>query len=51
LELIRGNKPDLVLMDINLPGMDGFDAFEVMRDDSEMCDIPVIALTANAMPR
>ncbi|SCA57451.1 putative Histidine kinase [Candidatus Terasakiella magnetica] len=51
LELIKQDKPDLVLMDINLPGMDGFQAFEVMRDDPYMGDIPVIALTANAMPR
>ena len=51
LELIRQDKPDLVLMDINLPGIDGFEAFEVMRDDEYLCDIPVIALTANAMPR
>lgn len=51
LELIKHSKPDLVLMDINLPGMDGFEAFEVMRDDPNMSDIPVIALTANAMPR
>jgi len=51
LELIRQDRPDLVLMDINLPGMDGFEAFEVMHDDKTLCNIPVIALTANAMPR
>ncbi|NVJ90439.1 MAG: response regulator [Methylocystaceae bacterium] len=51
LELIHQNKPDLVLMDINLPGMDGFEAFEVLRDDPQTSDIPIIALTANAMPR
>lgn len=51
LELIRQDKPDLVLMDINLPGIDGFQALEIMHDDDALCDIPVIALTANAMPR
>ncbi len=51
LELIKQDKPDLVLMDINLPGMDGFEAFAVMKEDTYMSDIPVIALTANAMPR
>ena len=51
LQCAERDKPDLVLMDINLPGIDGFEAFEVMRDDADMSDIPVIALTANAMPR
>lgn len=51
LELIRHEKPDLVLMDINLPGMSGFKAFEVIKSDDAINHIPVIALTANAMPR
>lgn len=49
-ELMKDQKPDLVLMDINLPGMSGFEAYEMMKDDPNLNDIPVIALTANAMP-
>jgi len=43
-------KPDLVLMDICLPGIDGIAAFKSLRADSKTASIPVIALTASAMP-
>jgi two-component system, sensor histidine kinase and response regulator len=42
--------PDLVLMDINLPGMSGIEVLHWMRDRSRLRDIPVIAVSANAMP-
>lgn len=42
--------PDIILMDINLPGMDGFDALRCLRDNERTRTIPVIALSANAMP-
>ena len=49
IEVIRQELPDLVLMDINLPGMSGFDALAVLRSDEITGKIPVIALSANAM--
>jgi len=51
LELIRARRPDLVLMDINLPGMSGIEARRRLREDPETCSIPVIALSAAALPR
>ena len=49
--LARQQRPDLILMDINLPGMSGYGALQILRDDPATRDIPVIALSANAMPR
>ena len=43
------NKPDLVIMDISLPGMDGPEVLQRMRADEHLKDLPVIALTAHAM--
>ena len=49
LYLARTNRPDLILMDINLPGMDGYEALEVLKNDPGTRSTPVIALSANAM--
>jgi two-component system, cell cycle response regulator DivK len=49
LALARARHPDLVLMDVQLPGMDGVQALSRLRSDPETCNIPVIALTAFAM--
>ena len=49
IELARSRKPDLVLMDIQLPGMNGIDALKVLRDDASTAHIPVIAVTASVM--
>ncbi|MDI3285788.1 PAS domain S-box protein [Polyangium sp. 15x6] len=51
IELARARKPEVVLMDINLPGMSGFDALRKLREWPETRAIPVIALSAAAMDR
>ena len=43
--------PDLILLDINLPGMNGFEALLRLKDNPDTCDIPVVAISANAMER
>lgn len=48
--LAQANPPDVILMDINLPGMDGFEALAVLKADARTRVIPVIALSADAMP-
>jgi two-component system cell cycle response regulator DivK len=49
IELARTRKPSLILMDIQLPGMDGFAAFRLLRQIPETHRTPVIAVTASAM--
>lgn len=49
LEIARAQQPDLVLMDIQLPGMDGITAFRLLRADPLTKRVPVIAVTASAM--
>jgi PAS domain S-box-containing protein len=51
LEVAREALPDVVLMDVNLPGANGFDALTVLSRDPITAHIPVIAISANAMPR
>jgi two-component system cell cycle response regulator DivK len=49
VELARAHTPALVLMDVQLPGMDGVQALATLRRDAHTASIPVIALTAQAM--
>nr|WP_240538556.1 ATP-binding protein [Rhodoferax sp. PAMC 29310] len=50
MALARAHLPDVILMDINLPGITGLQALGLLREDPATCHIPVLALSANAMP-
>jgi signal transduction histidine kinase/ActR/RegA family two-component response regulator len=50
IELARSTQPDVILMDINLPGISGLHALRILLDDPSTAHIPVVALSANAMP-
>lgn len=49
IELARSHQPDLVLMDVQLPGMDGVEALGRLRADAGAREVPVVAVTAFAM--
>ena len=49
LELARARAPDLILMDIQLPGMNGIDALKALRAEPATAAIPVVAITASVM--
>jgi CheY-like chemotaxis protein len=49
IQLAHDNLPDLILMDIQLPGMDGLQATKLIKQDPSLKSIPVIALTSYAM--
>jgi two-component system, cell cycle response regulator DivK len=49
LALARGHPPDLVLMDMQLPDMDGIETLEGLRAEEAMAGVPVLAVTAQAM--
>ena len=51
LPMVRKEKPDLVLMDIHLPGMNGIEALAKLRAEPETRTIPVFAFTASVMPQ
>jgi PAS domain S-box-containing protein len=51
IQLARANHPEVILMDINLPGISGIEALKILHEDPETAHIPVVALSANAMPR
>lgn len=49
VEMTRDHRPDLVLMDMSLPIMDGWSAVRAIKADEDVCHIPVMALTAHAI--
>ncbi|WP_370446389.1 PAS domain S-box protein [Glaciimonas sp. PCH181] len=51
IQLARAYRPDIILMDINLPGISGFGALKILREDPATAHIPIMALSANAVPR
>jgi len=51
IETARASLPDVILMDINLPGISGVAAMRILSEDPKTAHIPVIALSANAIPR
>jgi PAS domain S-box-containing protein len=50
IDMARNHLPDVILMDINLPGISGVEALNALRDDPATKHIPVLAISANAMP-
>ena len=51
IALARTHQPEVILMDINLPGISGIQALKILREDPATKHIPVLAISANAMPR
>jgi CheY-like chemotaxis protein len=51
VEIAHLSQPNMILMDINLSGMDGFEALKILGSDPATAHIPVVAISANAMPR
>ncbi|MDP2170020.1 MAG: ATP-binding protein [Rhodocyclaceae bacterium] len=51
IALARAHLPEVILMDVNLPGLSGIEALKILREDPATAHIPVLAISANAMPR
>ena len=51
IEMAHASRPQVILMDINLPGISGIEALHILAEDAATAHIPVIALSANALPR
>jgi two-component system, cell cycle response regulator DivK len=49
IEMTRKNRPDLILMDIQLPEISGLEITKMLKADDDLCNIPVVAVTAFAM--
>ncbi len=46
IALAKAHQPDVILLDIQMPGMDGFSVCKIIKDDNNLCDIPVVFITA-----
>jgi threonine synthase len=46
LEMVRRERPDLVLLDLMMPGMDGFEVLEALKSDADLSNVPVVVITA-----
>jgi PAS domain S-box-containing protein len=51
IEIARSSLPNVILMDVNLPGISGIEAMKILHEDPATAHIPIVALSANAMPR
>ena len=51
IEVARASQPEMILMDLNLPDISGIEAMKILREDPVTAHIPIVALSANAMPR
>ena len=49
LDMLRQERPDLVLLDIDMPGLDGLTVVKKIREDTSLAELPVVAVTAFAM--
>lgn len=50
IEMCKKYLPNLILMDINMKGMNGYQALEIIKNDADISDIPVLAISADALP-
>jgi CheY-like chemotaxis protein len=50
LKMAQETCPDLIVMDVNMPGMDGFQALEALKNDPSTADIPIVMLTSKSTP-
>ena len=51
MEVARASRPEMILMDVNLPDISGIEVMKTLREDPATAHIPIVALSANAMPR
>ena len=49
LDLLKETRPDLILLDVNIPGINGLDLARMIKDDAALATIPVVATTANVL--
>lgn len=51
IAIARKEKPDIIIMDMRLPDMNGSEAARILRQDKETCDIPIVFVTASVMAK